>query len=316
MKNIPSPYHWAMLVGIALNVSAGIAIRVLSKTLTDRYLRAANAKLFQPRGYSVRLCTTPAMLALCNVSASKARSKMDKFGRGVGTVLLKLPVINPITSTFVHAVADKAPVISASGREGDPINSPVLRRRLAMTREFALPLTVDGLPPPEQPRGVMETVASWGVKFDNAMEKSSERSVEQRRRAMERINEAGVEAPSTMLLARFQSSSRSLVGQRTTSTPSLPISLRNPSFKGVASQAFNAFNEHRLQKEIKEEQQDQQRRAMMSYTGLGNTPLSSLIGQKKTTMQRKLADADLLEHWGTDKILWIVIMPSDKGESN
>jgi len=29
-------------------------------------------------------------------------------------------------------------------------------------------------------------------------------------------------------------------------------------------------------------------------------------------MERKVADADLLEHWGTDKILWIVIMPSDK----
>lgn len=177
-----SPYHWAMIAGTAMQVSAGIAIHVLSKTLTDRFLRAANTNIFHPRGYSVRLCTTPAMLALCNNTESKARSKINKFGRGVGTVLLKLPipVINPIASTIAHALADKPPPVSPTGREGDPINSPVLMRRLAMTQNFALPLIVDGLPPPEKPHGAMETVASWGVRWDTASRRCSDCRVARR----------------------------------------------------------------------------------------------------------------------------------------
>lgn len=329
MKILSSPYHWAMIAGIVLNFAAGIAIHIISKTITDRYLRAANANLFQPRGYSVRLCTTSAMLALCNVSESKVRSKMNKFGRGVGTAFLQLPlpIINPIASTIVHAIADKTPPIAASGREGDPINSPMLRRRLAMTREFALPLTVDDLPPPEKPQGVMDTMASWGVSFDNAVEKRSERNVERRRRAMERIKEAGIEAPPSrsMLLAKLRySSSLSVVSQssqssQSTAPSSPPSTSRSSSFKGVASQALNAYSEHRLRKEIKEEELELQRRAMApsskkSHLGIHNG-LEALRKKKKTTMERKVADADLLEHWGSDKILWIVIMPSEKGES-
>ncbi|KAF9067969.1 hypothetical protein BDP27DRAFT_1328068 [Rhodocollybia butyracea] len=288
------PYHWAMIAGMVINISAGVAIHVLSKTLTDRYLRAANLKLFKPRGLSVRLCTTPAMLALVDSeSKSKPRSKLNKFGRGLGSVLLSLPipVIQPIASTIIHAVADKPRSISPTGRPGDPINSPTLGRRLAMIQDIALPLNVQNLPPPAKPQGVIDTMAYWGVKFDNAQQKSSEKRLEQRRRALQSIKEAGFAPPSSSRLPMNRNSSSS------------------SSVKSVASRAFNAFQEHRLQREIEREQVEQERNRM-TRGSLGTL----VLGQRMTNMERKIADADLVESWGTDKILWIVIMPSEKDD--
>ncbi|KAJ3809534.1 hypothetical protein EV368DRAFT_44032 [Lentinula lateritia] len=267
------PYHWAMIAGTVISTAAGVATHVLSKTLTDRYLRAANLTLFKPRGLSVRLCTTTAMLALLTSSESKTRSKLNKFGRGVGSVLLKLPipVINPIASTIIHAIADKPPTIAPSGREGDPINSPVLRRRVAMTNGLALPLKMDDLPPPAKPEGVMDTMASWGVKYDTARERLSEKNIERRRRALE-------------------------------------------SFKSMASSAFNTVNDFRLQMEVRNERIEQQRNASLFNSGRGTGGRGGILGPKMTRMEQKVADADLLEHWGAEKFLWIVVMASDKDE--
>ncbi|KAJ3735508.1 hypothetical protein DFJ43DRAFT_1036988 [Lentinula guzmanii] len=311
------PYHWAMIAGALISTAAGVAMHVLSKTLTDRYLRAANLNLFKPRGLSVRLCTTPAMFALLASSESKARSKLNKFGRGVGSVLLKLPipVINPIASTIIHAIADKPPVISPSGREGDPINDPVLRRRVAMTEGLSLPLNMDGLPPPSKPDGVIDTMASWGVRFDTAREKFSEKNIERRRRALESIKQAGIEPPSrSMGLLGAATSSRSGLQPLSSTSVRSTSSSSSSGFKSMASTALNTVNDLRLQKEIRDERIEQQRNASLRNSGLGNVGLGAILGSKKTRMEQKVADADLLEHWGTDKILWVVIMASDKDE--
>ncbi|KAJ3887163.1 hypothetical protein GG344DRAFT_69041 [Lentinula edodes] len=314
------PYHWAMIAGTVISTAAGVATHVLSKTLTDRYLRAANLTLFKPRGLSVRLCTTTAMLALLTSSESKTRSKLNKFGRGVGSVLLKLPipVINPIASTIIHAIADKPPTIAPSGREGDPINSPVLRRRVAMTNGLALPLKMDGLPPPAKPEGVMDTMASWGVKYDTARERLSEKNIERRRRALESIKQAGIEPPSrsTRLLGTGSlMSSRPGLRSPSTSTGRSGSSSASSSsgFKSMASSAFNTVNDLRLQMEVRNERIEQQRNASILNSGRGNGGLGGLLGPKMTKMEQKVADADLLEHWGAEKFLWIVVMASDKG---
>ncbi|KAJ7881816.1 hypothetical protein B0H14DRAFT_3433854 [Mycena olivaceomarginata] len=55
------PYHWAMIAGSVVQTGAKSGIRILSKTITDRYLRTANLHLFKPRGLSVRICTAAAM---------------------------------------------------------------------------------------------------------------------------------------------------------------------------------------------------------------------------------------------------------------
>ncbi|KAJ3773258.1 hypothetical protein FB446DRAFT_642010 [Lentinula raphanica] len=262
------PYHWAMIAGAVMSTTAGVAIHVLSKTLTDRFLRAANLNLFKPRGLSVRICTTAAMLALVNASESGARSKLNKFGRGVGSVLLRLPlpVINPIASSIIHAISDKPPSIRPSGREGDPINNPVLQRRVAMTQEIALPLKMDDLPPPAKPKGVMDRMNSWGVKFDTATDNYFESNTERRRRAYESIKQAGIEPPSV--------------------------------------------NDLRMQTEIRLEKMEQQRVA--SFRSLGMQAM--LWPKTKTRMERKVADADLLEHWSADKTLWVVVMASERDE--
>ncbi|KAJ3996000.1 hypothetical protein F5050DRAFT_1762764 [Lentinula boryana] len=315
------PYHWAMIAGALISTAAGVAIHVLSKTLTDRYLRAANLNLFKPRGLSVRLCTTPAMLALLTSSESKARSKLNKFGRGVGSVLLKLPipVINPIASTIIHAIADKPPVISPSGGEGDPIYDPVLRRRVGMTEGLSLPLNMDGLPPPLKPDGVIDTMASWGVRFDTAREKFSEKNIERRRRALESIKQAGIGPPSRSMgllgAAPMMSSRSDLQPLPSTSVrPTSSSSSSSSGFKSMASTALNTVNDLRLQKEIRNERIEQQRNASFRNSALGNVGLGTILGPKKTRMEQKVADADLLEHWGSDKILWVVIMVSDKDE--
>ncbi|KAJ4481315.1 hypothetical protein C8R41DRAFT_841711 [Lentinula lateritia] len=315
------PYHWAMIAGTVISTAAGVATHVLSKTLTDRYLRAANLTLFKPRGFSVRLCTTTAMLALLTSSESKTRSKLNKLGRGVGSVLLKLPipVINPIASTIIHAIADKPPTIAPSGREGDPINSPVLRRRVAMTNGLALPLKMDGLPPPAKPEGVMDTMASWGVKYDTARERLSEKNIERRRRALESIKQAGIEPPSRsmgLLGTGLPMSSRPGLRPPSTSTGRSDSSSASSSsgFRGMASSAFNTVNDLRLQMEVRNERIEQQRNASLFNSGRGNGGLGGLLGPKMTRMEQKVADADLLEHWGAEKFLWIVVMASDKDE--
>ncbi|KAJ3867146.1 hypothetical protein EV359DRAFT_61728 [Lentinula novae-zelandiae] len=309
------PHHWAMIAGAIINTAAGVAIHVLAKTLTDRYLRAANLNLFKPRGLSVRICTTSAMLALLDSSETKLSSKLNKFGRGVGSVLLKipLPVVNPIASTIIHAISDKPPAISPSGREGDPIENSVLRRRVAMTEGFALSLNIDDIPPPVKPDGVMDTMASWGIRFDTAIEKFSEKNNERRRRALQSIREANIEQPlnSIRLLE---------TGSPTSSSASLPrppsntgrsgISISSASstgFKNMASSTFNTVNDWRLQREVYFEQQN----TVLRNSRLGNV---GLLGHKKSRMEQKVADADLLEHWGTEKILWVVIMASDKDD--
>ncbi|KAF9068714.1 hypothetical protein BDP27DRAFT_1326827 [Rhodocollybia butyracea] len=300
------PYHWAVIAGIVLNVSAGIGIRVLSKTLTDRYLHAANLNLFKPRGLSVRLCTTPAMFALLgSESKAKPHSKIDRFGRGVGSVLLDLPIpiIQPFASSIIHGIANKPIPISPTGRPGDPINSPTLARRLAMTQGVALPLNVQNLPPPLKPKGVYDKMAAGGIRLNNALERSSEKRLEQRRRALRNIKESGLAPPPNyrpLLHSRSLgslSSSRPLLNRDHSSSGSLSV-------RSTASQAFSAFQERRLQKEIIKEQAEQERNRMM--------PLGQR--QKMTSMERKIADADLVESWGTDKILWIVIMPSEKDD--
>ncbi|KAJ3915830.1 hypothetical protein F5877DRAFT_69556 [Lentinula edodes] len=305
------PHHWAMIAGAIINTAAGVAIHVLAKTLTDRYLRAANLNLFKPRGLSVRICTTSAMLALLDSSESKSSSKLNKFGRGVGSVFLKipLPVVNPIASTIIHAISDKPPAISPSGREGDPIKNSVLRRRVAMTEGFALSLNIDDIPPPVKPDGVMDTMASWGVRFDTAIEKFSEKNNERRRRVLQSIREANIEQPSSSM--RFLET-----GSPTSSSASLPrppsntgrsgiSSTSSTGFKNMASSALNTVNDWRLQREVYFEQQN----TVLRNSRLGNV---GLLGHKKSRMEQKVADADLLEHWGTEKILWVVIMASDK----
>lgn len=176
-----------MIAGAAIQTAAQTGMHVLSKTLTDRYLRAANLRLFKPKGLVVRLCTTAAMQHLVmNKGTGAGPSTMDKIGRGVGTILLHAPL--PFSSRIVRAIADKPPKVHASiSGVGDGQRMPLAtQRRLASLEGYALPLHLD-VPPSAKAHGVMDTMGSWGVAFDSWKTGRKQNRIEQRRRQLERV---------------------------------------------------------------------------------------------------------------------------------
>ncbi|KAJ3790862.1 hypothetical protein GGU10DRAFT_257429 [Lentinula aff. detonsa] len=276
------PNHWTMVASMIVTTSAQVGMRVLSKTLTDHYLRAANLNLFKPRGLSVRLCTTPAMLRLVAPPGShsaddesKTRATMNKIGRGVGTVFLKLPIpiVGPIAARIIHSLADKPPPIAPSPyfNPGSPnqAQSPVLMRRLALLEHTfpgaTLSVQTQGLPPPAKPKGVMEMINTWGLKFDEKKENKAERKNEERRRAWAQIQAAGVARGNSGEYMDYRAAKR----------------------------------EARAERKAYRRMQKAQRKGLLS-------------GMSKT--ERRAAAADLLEHWATNRVLWVVVMPAEKDE--
>ncbi|KAF5332889.1 hypothetical protein D9758_017209 [Tetrapyrgos nigripes] len=339
------PFHWAMIAGIVLQTTAQTGMRVLSKTLTDRYLRAANLRLFKPRGLSVRLCTTPAMLALIQKQTQlktsgkgKTKETLDKVGRTVGTVLLHAPL--PLSSRIVRAIADKPPLITPA--PGESTENVVLRRRLALVSppgpELALSLRMQGLPAPKKPEGIMEMINQWGLKWDGHKESKKERQNEQRRRALQRIDETfatqGGSAghghggrPTSDLLGARPSSSRPTgrVGSHSSSSGSFDMRMVGQALsdRQEARQARKEYRE--VRREVKKRYKSERKEARRQWKddrrarkglpsrrgGLISGLVSEALGPRETPMQRRVANADLLEHWSNDDVLWIVIMKDD-----
>ncbi|KAJ7784324.1 hypothetical protein B0H16DRAFT_1259740, partial [Mycena metata] len=161
------PDHWAIIAGTAIRTVAIIGARVLSKTLTERYLRAANLRLFNPKGLSARLCTTAAMQSLVmRTSSGVGPSTMTKIARAVGTLFLELP--------FDVGDGQKVPL--------------AVQRRLASLEGYALPLQFD-VPPPAKAQGVMDAMRSWALAFDQRRTIKKQNKVEKRRRELEELRQ-------------------------------------------------------------------------------------------------------------------------------
>ncbi|KAJ7800383.1 hypothetical protein B0H14DRAFT_2387378, partial [Mycena olivaceomarginata] len=272
------PYHWAMAAGAAIQIGAQSGMRILSKTLTDRYLRTANLRLFKPRGLSVRICTTAAMQHLVmHTPITAAPSKLARVGRGVGGVLMKLPL--PLASVIVHAVADKPPKVPA-------MNPALVRskkvlaaqRRVAALEGHALQLDFD-VPKAAKAEGVMDTMASWGVKFDSWRDGRKQTKAEELRLQLEREQERTGSSQSS-------SSSSGVVGL----------------LGGLGGLRGRLGAGGRLGGRL----------------GLGSIVLSRVNGggraQRRTRdgpLELQVADADLIEHWQSAKVLWVVIMSSE-----
>ncbi|KAF7360182.1 hypothetical protein MVEN_00746800 [Mycena venus] len=297
------PYHWAMIAGAAIQTGAQTGMRVLSKSLTDRYLRTANVRLFKPRGLSVRICTTAAMQHLVmETPITAAPSKLTRFGRGVGSVLMKIPT--PLTSVIVHAVADKPPKVPAM----DPtqVRSKKLlaaQRRVAALEGYALPLDFD-MPKPAKAEGVMDTMASWGVKFDSWRDGRKQTKAEELRLELEQQQRGG----------SSQTSSGGLLGGT--------LGALRGRLAGGGDRFGRGFGAT-----------DRHDRRENRYGGQGTGPqaggLVGLVGQTRIggmvlgrgnggglprrggPLALQVADADLIEHWQSAKVLWVVIMNSE-----
>ncbi|KAG7090088.1 hypothetical protein E1B28_011705 [Marasmius oreades] len=281
------PYHWAMISGpTILQRSAsktGPSAHVLSKTLTDRYLRAANQTLFHPKGLSVRICTTLAMenflLRPRGVESSPGPSKLDKFGRAVGGVLLKvpIPIVGPLTNRVIRAVADKPPTAttpSTMSMSFDTLKNGALSRRLARTEGISLPVTLVHLPSPVRfPTGVVEAISSWGVRLDHGqrLENEAQRKTEKRRRALA-AERMGIDLGSL-----------------------------NPGSDST----------QRMWREYDREARGESRTGGGRSGGL----LSLVLGPDLSPMESRVANSELLEHWADEKVLWVVVMSSENDKA-
>ncbi|KAJ6478731.1 hypothetical protein C8R47DRAFT_628769 [Mycena vitilis] len=135
MDIVYAPYHWADSTRQTGNWAD---MRVLSKTTTDLYLRAANLRLFKPHGLSVRLCTAAAMQHLImGAPIVPAPSRITRLGRGVSNVLMNVPI--PLASLLVNAKA--GPGMAPASRRSTRMQAA--QRRAALLQGYALPLDFD-----------------------------------------------------------------------------------------------------------------------------------------------------------------------------
>ncbi|KDQ11010.1 hypothetical protein BOTBODRAFT_57738 [Botryobasidium botryosum FD-172 SS1] len=152
------PYHWAIIAGAAMQTAAQTGMHVLSKGLTDRYLRHANDTFFAPRGLRVRLCTTAAMRQLIGLDArtppNKTLDVAKSIGRGVETVGLHLPIIRKIIVRLHPAPR----VDERTGRDATA-------RRVAALGGAIAPLDYN-VPPPRTPEGLMDKSSALCIKLD------------------------------------------------------------------------------------------------------------------------------------------------------
>ncbi|KAJ7223668.1 hypothetical protein B0H12DRAFT_1150632 [Mycena haematopus] len=329
------PYHWAMLAGAAIQVGAQTGMRVLSKTLTDRYLRSANLRPFRPRGLSVRICTTAAMQHLVmHTPITAGPSKLTCVGRGVGTVLMKLPI--PLASMLVHAVADKPPTVRPMN-PGQVRSKKLLaaQRRAAALEGYALPLDFD-MPKATKAQGVMDTMASWGVKFDSWRAGRTQTKAEDLRLQLQREQERG---GPTQLSGGGGPTQFSGGGG-----PTLFSGGRGSGGGGLLSTALGGLRGResnqsllggrrgRRRFDAREDQYDTRGSGAQPGTQPGGL-LLGLVGQtrigsrvlgrvgggggggilerRRGPIELQVANADLVEHWQSSKVLWVVIMNSD-----
>ncbi|KAJ6477860.1 hypothetical protein C8R47DRAFT_1198686 [Mycena vitilis] len=333
------PYHWAMIAGNAMQLVAEAGMYVLSNTLSDRYLRAANLRLFQPKGLAVRICTTAAMQHLVMRTGSGAGPTiLDKIGRGVGSALLRAPIPLPYTSRIVRAIADKPPKVQASiSGIGDGRTMPLsTQRRLAALEGYALTLHLD-VPPPAKVKGVMEAMRAWGVALESRRTGKKENKAEKRRMKLARVEEqlqrlgtnpygsphqhigggaSGYTSPPAYREgAGYRShtdtsaSSTSRLGGGVSGYPESPQYGRRLEYGRGHFQMSDAELHMMGRRERKELRKAARLRRKQAESGPGL--IGSLIGPTETKLERRVADADLLEHWESDKVLWIVIMSTE-----
>nr|GAT51644.1 predicted protein [Mycena chlorophos] len=313
------PYHWAQVASIGMQAGAQVGMRVLSKTLTDRYIRAANKRLFHPRGLSVRICTTAAMQRLVlppeAIVGSGELSKMDKVGRKAGAVMMKVPI--PLTGMIVHAIAKKPPTVAAMDPQTRPQNKKLLatQRRVAALAGYILQLDFERMPKPAKAEGVMDTMASWGVKFDGWRKGRSQSKAEDKRLQLEEMRMQQELQQQQSRGSGSASSSRSgllgggqrrglLGGGLIGGVLNMAVNHVQGSSSGSTSSAHDArsTNSNRLT-------------GLLAQRGVGVRGGNSfVIDREQRRLQQDVANADLEEYWEASKLLWVVIVPKEMDE--
>lgn len=90
-----------------MQTAAQTSAHIISKTLTDKYLKKANDTYFGPRGLKVRLMKTDAMRHFVETLATKAPdSKMKEFGKSALRVGKIVGLHLPIARKLINRLSD------------------------------------------------------------------------------------------------------------------------------------------------------------------------------------------------------------------
>ncbi|KIY70236.1 hypothetical protein CYLTODRAFT_442133 [Cylindrobasidium torrendii FP15055 ss-10] len=141
-----SPGPVAMITGTVMQVGAQVGTRLLSKSVTDKYLARANKEYFFPRGLSVRLCKTPAVRLLARPdNVPSPTSTLSQVAKTAQTVGLHLPIVRKIMARAMSPV--------------DPIDrskSTFERQIAALDCDGAIAELDFNVPPPKAPEGMSQ----------------------------------------------------------------------------------------------------------------------------------------------------------------
>ncbi|KZP01795.1 hypothetical protein CALVIDRAFT_594474 [Calocera viscosa TUFC12733] len=189
-----APNEWASIAGMAMQAVAQTGMAVLSKRLTDRYLRRANREYFEARGLRVRLCRTAAMRALVGKDEAVASPHRSvriarSIGRPIENLMLKYPIIPGTGKLFERMHKPLAPVDAHS-------ELSVTERRLKDLQGFICPLEFDVLPEPTKPEDLVGKMNDLAVRMDKNAALNRENRAVRTRRLLE-IRKGIARAPSS-----------------------------------------------------------------------------------------------------------------------
>jgi hypothetical protein len=169
-----------MIAGAAIQTAASVGQHVLSKTLTDKYMRKANNDLFGPRNLAARLCTTHALRQLLGLDpeGTPEPTKLVKAARQAGDIITRLPI--PFAKGAVLALSPQSTRAPVDPNAGDGATA----RRLAALQGHIAQLEFD-VPPPTPPENLMDTLSGWAVSVRRWQDDRTQKKAQLRRRLLD-----------------------------------------------------------------------------------------------------------------------------------
>ncbi|CAG8089472.1 unnamed protein product [Penicillium olsonii] len=137
-----APSMIVQLVGVGVNVAAGISSTVTTKTRTKKYLAKANKELFHARGLHVQMCKTDKMLEYAGLG-------------GQENVFLR----QQYRESTEHAMQMRIPMNGPMG-SAETANHPIMHRMAALG-DRVMPLSFDYVEAATKPEGFWK---KWGAK--------------------------------------------------------------------------------------------------------------------------------------------------------
>mgnify|MGYP001583280545 FL=1 len=156
---------------------AQTSLHIISKSVTDKYLRLHNKTFFAPRGLVVRLVRTPALRTLPD-PAHAAPSKLSTLGNTAHRISLHIPIVRKIVNRHSAPIPAIAPAASAA----NPALCSVAGRRLAALEQEGLVSPLDfAVPPMQEVEGTMGKANAMAVKLRAWKEQRKEMKADRRR---------------------------------------------------------------------------------------------------------------------------------------